>query len=328
MKHLIILSLLCVICLPGAWCTVPAVPRDTSFTTYSTARKIHKKHPEAVLALPTLPPDVREYRDVVYTTLPRTPYGRRELHADVFRPDDNERYPALIMIHGGGWNSGDKSLQGPMAWMIAARGYVTIPVEYRLIPEALYPAGLHDVKTAVRWARANADTYGIDPDHIAISGCSAGAQLATLAGVTNGSRRHEGKGQWGKTPSDVQAIINMDGIATFVSESNIAEARDRYESKGELPVNARWLGGLYEDPARSRHRYASSAAGCPATATVATAWWKYTIRWASTPSATVYRSMYIPSGSSILGSTPPWTVRQLSSTACSNLKKPRYLGAM
>ena len=251
MKHLIILSLLCVICLPGAWCTVPAVPRDTSFTTYSTARKIHKKHPEAVLALPTLPPDVREYRDVVYTTLPRTPYGRRELHADVFRPDDNERYPALIMIHGGGWNSGDKSLQGPMARMIAARGYVTIPVEYRLIPEALYPAGLHDVKTAVRWARANADTYGIDPDHIAISGCSAGAQLATLAGVTNGSRRHEGKGQWGKTPSDVQAIINMDGIATFVSESNIAEARDRYESKGELPVNARWLGGLYEDSPRN-----------------------------------------------------------------------------
>ena len=80
-----------------------------------------------------------------------------------------------------------------------------------------------------------------------MSGCSAGAQLATLAGVTNGSRRHEGKGQWRKTSSDVQAVISMDGIATFVSESNIADAEERLQKKGELPVNAKWLGGLYKD---------------------------------------------------------------------------------
>ena len=150
-------------------------------------KKIRKYHPEAVLALPELPAGVREYRDVVYSTLPKTPYGRRDLHVDIFRPDDEKIYPALLMIHGGGWNSGDKSLQVPMAQQIAKNGYVTIPVEYRLIPEAVYPAGLHDVKTAIRWVRAHAAEYGIDPDRIAVSGCSAGAQLATLAGVTNGS---------------------------------------------------------------------------------------------------------------------------------------------
>lgn len=223
------------------------IPRDTSFTTYSTNIKIRKYHPEAVLAKPEMPEGVKEYKDVVYTTIKKTPYGDRDLHVDVYRPDDDKTYPALLMIHGGGWSSGDKSLQVPMAQQIAARGYVTIPVEYRLIPEAVYPAGLHDVKTAVRWARANADKYGIDPDKIAISGCSAGAQLATLVGVTNGSKRHEGKGEWNKTSSDVQAVVNMDGIATFVSESNIADARQRYESKGVLPVNSQWLGGLYED---------------------------------------------------------------------------------
>ena len=233
----------------GIATAVNPVPRDTSFTVWSTARKIHKKHPEATVAMPDSADGLRVYRDCVYNTLPRTRYGRRDLHADVFRPADTTRYPAMIMIHGGGWNSGDKSLQEPMARMIAARGYVTIPIEYRLIPEELYPAALHDVKSAIRWARANADTYGIDPDRIAVSGCSAGAQLATLAGVTNGSKRHEGKGSWRKASSDVQAVVNMDGIATFVSESNIAEARARYESKGQLPVNAQWLGGLYEDAA-------------------------------------------------------------------------------
>lgn len=223
------------------------IPRDTSFTVYSTAIKVRKKHPEAVLAQPKLPEGIKAYENVVYTTIHKTPYGDRDLHVDIFRPDDGQVYPALLMVHGGGWNSGDKSLQVPMAQQIAAKGYVTIPVEYRLIPEAVYPAGLHDVKTAVRWARANAEKYGIDPDRIAISGCSAGAQLATLVGVTNGSKRHEGKGEWRKTSSDVQAVVNMDGIATFVSESNIADARQRFETKGKLPVNSLWLGGLYED---------------------------------------------------------------------------------
>ncbi|MCM1505459.1 MAG: alpha/beta hydrolase fold domain-containing protein, partial [Muribaculum sp.] len=247
MKKLFLFALSLVAIVESSMGATTVIPRDTSFTTYSTNIKVRKKHPEAVLAKPVLPEGVKEYRDVVYTTYPSTKFGRRDMHVDIFRPDDDKVYPALLMVHGGGWNSGDKSLQVPIAQQIASHGYVTIPVEYRLIPEAVYPAGLHDLKTAVRWVRANADKYGIDPDKIAISGCSAGAQLATLIGVTNGSKRHEGKGENRKVSSDVQAVINMDGIATFVSESNIADARERYEKKKELPVNALWLGGLYED---------------------------------------------------------------------------------
>lgn len=222
------------------------VPRDTSFTAYSTNIKVRKHHPEAVLLPYELPAGVRVYNDVVYTTYKDTPYGDRDMHVDIFRPDDGKTYPALIMIHGGGWNSGNKSLQAPMAQRIAAKGYVTIPVEYRMTPEAKYPAGLHDIKTAVRWARANASKYGIDPDKIAVSGCSAGAQLATLVGVTNGSERHEKVGEW-PVSSDVQAVINMDGIATFVSENNIEDANQRLAVKGAVPVNALWLGGMYDD---------------------------------------------------------------------------------
>lgn len=222
------------------------IPRDTSFTAYSTNVKVRKYHPEAVLLPYELPEGVEVYNDVVYATYKDTPYGDRDMHVDIFRPNDGKTYPALIMIHGGGWNSGNKSLQAPMAQRIAAKGYVTIPVEYRMTPEAKYPAGLHDIKTAVRWARANASKYGIDPDKIAVSGCSAGAQLATLVGVTNGSTRHENVGEW-KVSSDVQAVINMDGIATFVSESNIEDANQRLATKGAVPVNALWLGGMYDD---------------------------------------------------------------------------------
>lgn len=222
------------------------VPCDTSFTAYSTYIKVRKYHPEVSLAQANLMEGLKEYKDVVYTTYKNTPYGDRDMHVDIYRPDNDNVYPALIMIHGGGWNSGDKSLQAPMAQRIAANGYVTIPVEYRMIQEARYPAALHDIKTAVRWARANATKYGIDPDKIAVSGCSAGAQLATLVGVTNGSKKHEGNGEWSDITSDVQAVVNMDGVATFVSENNIADANDRLEKKGVMPVNAMWLGGMYD----------------------------------------------------------------------------------
>ena len=225
----------------------PEVPRDTSFTVWSTNKKVIKKHPEVTVMPPVLPEGVKAYENVVYTHFNKTPFGPRALQVDIFRPDNDSIYPALLMIHGGGWNSGDRSLQVPMAQQIAKAGYVTIPVEYRLIPEALYPAGLHDIKTAVRWVRKNCKKYGIDPDRIAVSGCSAGAQLATLVGVTNGSARHEGKGQWGKVSSRVQAIVSMDGIATFVSPENIADSEDYFNKRGKLHVNATWLGGLYKD---------------------------------------------------------------------------------
>lgn len=229
-----------------AYAETPTVPRDTSFTAWSTYMKVRKNNPDVELMLPELPAGVKAIENVTYTHFDDTPFGPRDLHVDIFRPDNDSIYPALIMIHGGGWNSGDRSLQVPMAQQIAKAGYVTIPVEYRLIPEALYPAGLHDIKTAVRWARANASKYGIDPDRIAVSGCSAGAQLATLTGVTNGSSRHEGEGMWRDVSSDVQAVVSMDGVATFVSQGNISGCEQYFRERGKLQVGPIWLGGLYD----------------------------------------------------------------------------------
>ncbi len=222
------------------------VRRDTTFALWSTYVKTLKKHPEVRILPEAELKGVRSEEGVAYTTL-HTDGGERPLRCDVYRPDDDGVYPAVIMIHGGGWNSGNRGLQRPLAQRLAAAGFVAVPVEYRLIPEALYPAGLHDIKTAVRWARANAERYGIDPEHIAVWGCSAGAQLATLTGVTNGSARHEGSGEYGEYSSDVQGVVSIDGIATFLTDSNLQSVDEHIAKRGSLPVNAQWLGGVYEE---------------------------------------------------------------------------------
>lgn len=223
------------------------IPRDTSYTTYQTFLKERKNFPQIEIAQPEKPEHVKAYEQVVYSTLEETPFGRRELHLNIYRPDDENTYPALLMIHGGGWNSGDFSMEIPMALKVAERGYVTVPVEYRLIPEALYPAGLHDIKAAVRWLRANAKAYGIDSSRIAVSGTSAGGQLANLLGATNGSSIHEGGFKNMDHSSLVQAVINIDGLCDFAAETIMNRAQKARDNGEKLPIDAVWLGGTFDE---------------------------------------------------------------------------------
>src|SRR5690606_29015258 len=83
----------------------------------------------------------------------------RPLSLDVFYPqgDTSKRYPGVLLIHGGGWQSGDKSQMHTIGRALAAKGYVAVAVEYRLSLEAKYPETVYDLKSAVRWMRANAD---------------------------------------------------------------------------------------------------------------------------------------------------------------------------
>ena len=200
------------------------IPRDTSYTPYSAWVKIKKHYPNVTRVYPHLPEGVKAENNIVYATLPNTPYGKRELHLDLFRPEKPGKYPALILVFGGGWRTGSKEAQVPMAQQIAAKGYVTAAIEYRLSPEALYPAAVYDIKAAIRYLRANAEKYGIDPNKIAISGSSAGGQLAALVGMTDNVKKFEGDEGNNGVSSKVQAIIDMDGILDFTTPS---------ESKGD-----------------------------------------------------------------------------------------------
>jgi acetyl esterase/lipase len=129
---------------------------------------------------------VRHHRRLVYARR-----GRWRLKLDVYKPaastPNEERRPAIIHIHGGGWIGGSRHEQGILLLNhLAANGWVGFNADYRLGPWARWPAQIVDVKTAIAWVREHAERFGIDPGFIAITGGSAGGHLAALAALTAG----------------------------------------------------------------------------------------------------------------------------------------------
>jgi len=213
------------------------VIRDTSYTTYGSYIKEVKKRPFIKIAEARNTQSLEVYTDIIYSR----PNTGRNLKLNLYRPKDNKKYPALILVHGGGWNSGNKSMQIPLAQSVAAHGYVTLPVEYRLSPEAGYPAGVYDLKNAVKWVKMNAGKYNIDTTFIAMSGCSAGGQLACLIGTTNGQSKYENT-EYSQYSSHINAVINIDGVSDFTEENSL-KGIDESLAKNKIPASVKWFGG-------------------------------------------------------------------------------------
>jgi len=197
------------------------IPRDTSFTVYSSYIKEKKKYSFIEIVRSSLPGNVKVSQNIAYIS-----YGDRSLLLDVFYPAGKikEGYPGVLLIHGGGWRSGDRSQCIPFAQQLAAKGYVAVTAAYRLSPEAIYPAALDDLKAAITWMRSYAIMYQMDTARIAVLGFSAGGQLAALLGTAN------------HNSSRVHAIVDIDGILAF-----------HHPESAEGAVAAAWLGGTYEE---------------------------------------------------------------------------------
>ncbi|MGH9398641.1 MAG: alpha/beta hydrolase fold domain-containing protein [Terriglobia bacterium] len=181
-----------------------------------------------------LPTGVKAEQNLIYAQ-----YGKRVLHLDLYHPADGKGpFPGVVFIHGGGWVGGPLIQFRRQAAYMASRGFVAETIEYRLAPEAPYPAAIYDCKAAVRWMRANAKQFKIDPHKIAAAGGSAGGHLAAMLGVTDGIRSFEGHGGNPTFSSRVQAVVSFNGIYDFVS---IVE-----RSSGGAPIDRmaeRFLGG-------------------------------------------------------------------------------------
>jgi acetyl esterase/lipase len=148
------------------------------------------------------PPAGVELRErVAYGTAGR---GGRELHLDLYAAP-GERRPGVVFVHGGGWQNGQACQHIRNAAALAAHGYVSATIDYRLSDESHWPAPLEDVKAALRWMRANAIAIGMDPDRLAVAGDSAGGHLAAMAALTPG--RFEGEGGNPETSSAVSAAV-------------------------------------------------------------------------------------------------------------------------
>jgi acetyl esterase/lipase len=130
---------------------------------------------------------------------------------DIVMPETagDERLPAIVIVHGGGWRSGSKRsrVYRTMALYYANKGYVTASVEYRLTGEAPFPACIEDVKCAVRWLRSHAAEYHIDPDSIGAFGHSAGAHLVLMLAMCPPSAGLEGDGGANEFSSKLTSVV-------------------------------------------------------------------------------------------------------------------------
>jgi acetyl esterase/lipase len=127
----------------------------------------------------------------------------------------------IVWVHGGGWISGDEDLppSHPVLRQVA-RGYAVASVEYRLSPEAIFPAQIEDCKAAVRWLRGNAGAHGLDPQRFAAWGSSAGGHLVALLGTSDGVASLENGSQGHAAQSSrVQAVVDWYGPADFTMSS-------------------------------------------------------------------------------------------------------------
>lgn len=187
--------------------------RDTSFTNETELRKQQKNYPYIKLVEEFKYKSVNEKSDIVYCNI-----GQRKLLLDAFYPSAHTKplRPAIMIVHGGGWRSGNRTQQYPLAQKLADLGYVCFTPEYRLSTEALYPAAVHDLKSALRWIHANAKVYGIDTNKIAVLGFSAGGQLAALLGTTIGNKNFEDDNCNVNHSSNFQAIVDIDGTLSFI----------------------------------------------------------------------------------------------------------------
>lgn len=148
--------------------------------------------------------------DIIYATV-----GKRELKLDLHVPKDVQKpVPLVVWIHGGAWHAGDK--RPCVSLFMSEHGFAAASIGYRLVPEAIFPAQIHDCKAAIRYLRANADKYGIDPNAIGVWGASAGGHLAAMLGTTAGKVEADGiLGDHADTSSAVQAVCSWFGPTDF-----------------------------------------------------------------------------------------------------------------
>jgi acetyl esterase/lipase len=159
--------------------------------------------------------DVRVERDLTYGK-----GGDVDLKLDLAMPrEGNGPFPAVVCVHGGGWRGGNRQSLEKTIETLAGRGYVAVTVTYRLTPTARFPAQIEDCKAAVRWLRANAAKYHVNPERIGAVGFSAGGHLVCLLGTSDKNDGLEGQGGNPEQSSRVQAVVSFFGPTDFTTKT-------------------------------------------------------------------------------------------------------------
>jgi acetyl esterase/lipase len=185
-----------------------------------------------LLAKAPVPPEVIARRDIPYSDATSPP-----LMLDLFYPGNLDKpVPGLILIHGGGWSSGQRSDYTYYGVEFAKAGYVVASISYRLRGAAPFPAAVEDAKCAVRWMRANAEVLRVDPERIAVAGGSAGGHLSMMVGYAPEVEAWNSTGGYPGVSSAVAAVVNLYGPTDLTT--GIGQ---------ESPIVSAFLGASYAE---------------------------------------------------------------------------------
>jgi len=162
---------------------------------------------------------VKLERDISYI-----PDGDKAQRLDIYLPEkaSQKPLPLVVHIHGGGWQGGSK-FPCPVEGM-AAKGYAVASIEYRFSQKARFPAQIQDCQAAIRWLRANAKTYNIDPEHVGVIGGSAGGHLSALVATAGGKDAFPKIGGNDEQSDRVQCVVDIYGPTNFATVIEQAEA--------------------------------------------------------------------------------------------------------
>ena len=208
-------------------------PRPVSLQLQPSAKQKRQLPPHA--ASTVVPSNIEAKWNVVYSSV-----GTRSLLADLFLPAESVAdvpRPALVVVHGGGWHSGDKTKFQALSIKLASKGYVVAAIEYRLADEAAFPAGVRDCFAAVRYLRANAAQLKVDPDRIGAVGGSAGGHLVGLMASGASNNFLLGKGAESSNSSGLQAAVVMAGPMEMLTGSVAEKSRNQPQKSNAN----RWL---------------------------------------------------------------------------------------
>ncbi|ABC28420.1 Esterase/lipase [Hahella chejuensis KCTC 2396] len=212
-------------------------PETTSSSEQPSARGKSAPTPDSGF-IPPAEQGVISHQDMAYVS-----NGHAQQKLDLYLPSAGKNIPLIIWIHGGGWMNGDKVKGVPIDYV--DEGYAVASLNYRLSNVAKFPAQLEDVKAAVRWLRANAKQYDIDPDRIGAWGASAGGHLAALLGTT-GDVEDFDVGENLNVSSRVQAVVDYFGPTDFLQMDEHRLPASESHDKADSP-ESRLIGGAIQD---------------------------------------------------------------------------------
>jgi uncharacterized protein (TIGR03067 family) len=197
---------------------------------------------------PSLPEGVRLHADLKYV-----PGGHERQRLDLYVREKAEApLPVIVWVHGGAWMGGSKDGGVPLHFL--GKGYAVAAINYRLSQHAVFPAQIEDCKTAIRWLRANAKNYNLDPGRIGVWGASAGGHLVALLGASGGIEDLEGKGGNADQSSRVQAVVDFFGPTDFLQMDAHAVPGARQKHDPANSPESRLIGGAIQENAEKAGR--------------------------------------------------------------------------